>query len=97
MRKVLGYKNINTTYKHYAGAETQAAYAGHVAPRQRRNGILNNELYRGRITYNRQRFVKDPETGKRIARPNPEGLWIKTEVAHLRIIDDKLWEAAQNP
>lgn len=29
--------------------------------RQRRNGILNNELYIGRITYNRQRFVKDPE------------------------------------
>jgi Recombinase len=29
--------------------------------RQRRNGILNNELYTGRITYNRQRFVKDPE------------------------------------
>ena len=63
--------------------------------RQRRNGILNNELYRGWITYNRQRFVKDPETGKRIARPNPESQWIKTEVAHLRIIDDRLWETAQ--
>ncbi len=63
--------------------------------RQRRNGILNNELYRGQITYNRQRFVKDPDTGKRIARPNPEDQWIKTEVAHLRIIDDRLWEAAQ--
>ncbi len=25
--------------------------------RQRKNGILNNELYLGRITYNRQRFV----------------------------------------
>ena len=63
--------------------------------RQRRNGILNNELYRGRITYNRQRFVKDPETGKRVARPNPEDQWIKTEVAHLRIIDCRLWETAQ--
>ena len=63
--------------------------------RQRRNGILNNELYRGLITYNRQRFVKDPETGKRVARPNPESQWIKIEVAHLRIVDDKLWEAAR--
>jgi site-specific DNA recombinase len=27
--------------------------------RQRRNGILNNDLYIGRITYNRQRFVKN--------------------------------------
>ena len=32
---------------------------------------------------------------ERIARPNPEDQWIKTEVAHLRIIDDRLWEAAQ--
>ena len=64
--------------------------------RQRRNGILNNELYRGRITYNRQRFVKDPETGKRIARPNPEDQWITTDAAHLRIIDDSLWAATQD-
>jgi hypothetical protein len=60
--------------------------------RQRRNGILNNELYLGRITYNRQRFVKDPETGKRVSRPNPEHEWITTEVPHLRIIDDAAWE-----
>ena len=63
--------------------------------RQRRNGILNNELYRGRITYNRQRFIKDPETGKRIARPNPEHEWITKEVPHLRVIDDESWEAVQ--
>ena len=44
--------------------------------RLRRNGILNNELYTGWITYNRQRFVKDPETGKRVARPNPEHEWV---------------------
>ena len=27
--------------------------------RRRRNGILNNGLYAGRIIYNRQRFLKD--------------------------------------
>ena len=42
--------------------------------RQRRNGILNNELYIGRITYNRQRFVKDPESGKRVSRTPPRSL-----------------------
>ncbi len=62
--------------------------------RQRRNGILNNQLYLGRITYNRQRFVKDPDTGKRVSRPNPEGLWIVKEVPELRIIEDATWEAA---
>ena len=40
--------------------------------RQRRNGILNNELYAGRIVFNRQRFMRDPATRKRISRPNPE-------------------------
>ncbi|MCZ6528784.1 MAG: recombinase family protein [Chloroflexi bacterium] len=63
--------------------------------RQRRNGILNNELYLGRITYNRQRFLKDPETGKRVSRLNPEHEWIVTDVPALRIIDDGTWDRVQ--
>ncbi len=63
--------------------------------RQRRNGILNNELYLGRITYNRQRFIKDPETGKRRSRINPEHEWVITEVPALRIIDDETWNRVQ--
>ena len=63
--------------------------------RQRRNGILNNELYLGRITYNRQRFIKDPETGKRRSRLNPEHEWVVTDVPHLRIIDDDVWNRVQ--
>jgi len=43
---------------------------------RRGTGILNNELYIGRLIWNRQRFVKDPETGKRIAKPNPPNAWI---------------------
>jgi site-specific DNA recombinase len=61
--------------------------------RQRRNGILNNELYVGRITHNRQRFVKDPDTSRRTARLSPEHLWVRRDVAHLRIIDDDLWHS----
>ena len=64
--------------------------------RLRRNGILNNELYAGRITYNRQRFLKDPETGKRIARLNPEREWVTREVDALRIIDEELWQQVQD-
>jgi hypothetical protein len=63
--------------------------------RRRRNGILNNELYTGRITYNRQRFVKDPETGKRIARRNPEHEWVTREVPGLRIIEEDLYQRVQ--
>ncbi len=62
---------------------------------KRRNGILNNELYRGTIVYNRQRFIKDPDTGKRVARENPESEWQRQDVPHLRLIDDEIWDAVQ--
>jgi site-specific DNA recombinase len=44
--------------------------------RKRLNGILQNELYGGRIIWNRQTFIKDPETGKRISRENPRDQWM---------------------
>jgi site-specific DNA recombinase len=62
--------------------------------RKRRNGILNNELYLGNIVYNRQRFVRDPETGKRRSRPNPEALWVTKHVPHLQIIEQEIWDKA---
>ncbi|NIJ59658.1 hypothetical protein FHS82_003516 [Pseudochelatococcus lubricantis] len=58
-------------------------------------GILNNELYAGVLAWNRQRFIKNPETGTRISRVNPESEWIRTEVPHLRIVDDALWQAVR--
>ena len=58
---------------------------------KRGTGILNNELYLGRLVWNRQRFVKDPATGKRQARPNPPSDWTIVDVPHLRIISDDLW------
>jgi DNA invertase Pin-like site-specific DNA recombinase len=58
----------------------------------RGNGVVNNELYAGVLVWNRQRFIKDPNTGKRVSRPNPEAKWIRTEVPELRIVDDELWQ-----
>lgn len=63
--------------------------------RARGTGLLNNELYRGILVWNRQHFVKNPETGKRQARMNPEALWVRKEVPALRIIDETLWQAAK--
>ena len=57
----------------------------------RGTGILNNELYIGRLVWNRLTYVKDPETGKRNSRLNPESNWVTREVSELRIIDDDLW------
>jgi site-specific DNA recombinase len=65
---------------------------GHVC---RGNGILNNELYVGRLVWNRQRFIKDPSTGRRVSRLNPQDEWIRTEVPELRIVEDALWQAVK--
>ncbi len=59
---------------------------------KRGNGILNNELYIGRLVWNRQRFLKDPDTGKRVSRPNPESEWVIQDVPELRLVDDALWQ-----
>ncbi len=58
-------------------------------------GILHNELYIGRLVWNRQRFLKDPDTGKRVSRMNPLSEWIIKDVPELRIIDDDLWQAVK--
>jgi site-specific DNA recombinase len=59
-------------------------------------GILHNGLYIGRLLWNRQRFLKDPDTGKRVARTNPLSEWITKDVPELRIIDDEVWQAVQS-
>ncbi len=66
-----------------------------VGSAKRRNGLLNNELYRGTIVYNRQRFVKDPATGKRVSRPNPESEWQRQDVPELRIVCEDVWHRVQ--
>ncbi|MGJ5181779.1 recombinase family protein [Bradyrhizobium oligotrophicum] len=79
-----------------AGPETKlwndTTIRGHL---KRGTGIINNELYLGRLIWNKLRYVKDPSTGKRISRLNPESEWIVTDVPHLRIVDDELWQAVK--
>jgi hypothetical protein len=38
---------------------------------------------------------KDPRTGKRVSRINPESDWQTTAVPHLRIVDAEMFSAAQ--
>jgi site-specific DNA recombinase len=59
---------------------------------ERGTGVLNNSVYAARLEWNRCSYVKDPRTGKRVARPNPREKWEITEVPQLRIVDDALWE-----
>lgn len=63
--------------------------------RKRGTGILNNELYIGRLVWNRQRYIKDPATGKRVTRMNPEHEWVIQDVPELAILDIHFWDAAK--
>ena len=71
------------------GSSTIHGHAG------RGTGILNNELYVGRLIWNRQRYVKNPDTGRRVSKPNASSAWVITTVPELRIIPDELWDAAK--
>ena len=61
----------------------------------RGTGLLNNALYCGVLEWNRCSYVKDPRTGRRIARPNPPEKWEVQAVPHLQIVDQALWNAAK--
>ena len=74
-----------------AGWGASTIYGNH----KRGTGTLNNELYVGRLVWNRQRFIKDPHTGKRQARLNPPEDWVIEEVPHLRIVPQDLWDAVK--
>ncbi len=65
---------------------------GHV---KRGTGLVNNELYIGRLIWNRLRYIKDPSTGKRVSRLNPKSQWIIKDVPELRIVDDELWQSVR--
>jgi DNA invertase Pin-like site-specific DNA recombinase len=58
-------------------------------------GLLNNELYRGRYIWNRSKWVKDPDTGKRQRLERPEAEWQVEIREDLRIVPEDLWQAVR--
>ena len=62
---------------------------------ERGTGILNNKTYIGRLEWNRCSYVKNPTTGKRVARPNPPEDWEVVDVPDLRIVPQDLWDRAK--
>jgi site-specific DNA recombinase len=62
---------------------------------ERGTGVLQNELYVGGPVWNKVRMVKDPDSGKRISRPNAKSAWQRTDVPELAIVPRDLFDAAQ--
>jgi site-specific DNA recombinase len=58
-------------------------------------GILNNEVYVGRDVWNRSRWIKDPDSGKRRCVQRPKSEWIVRDAPELRLVDDRLWNAVK--
>lgn len=56
-------------------------------------GILHNRLYIGEIVWNKVRMVKDPDTGKRLSRANPQSEWKVKAAPEYRIVDQETWDA----
>lgn len=61
----------------------------------RGSGILRNPIYTGRMVWNKNRMVKNPDTGRRLSRANPRDQWQHADAPELRIISDELFEAVQ--
>lgn len=62
--------------------------------KERGTGILHCDLYAGRIVWNKVRMLKNPETGRRISRPNPREEWQPTAAPQLAIVDPDTFAAA---
>jgi DNA invertase Pin-like site-specific DNA recombinase len=63
--------------------------------KKRGTGILHNETYIGLSVWNRQRYLKNPETEKRVSRVNDSAVHQTVEVPELRIVDQDLWDRVQ--
>ena len=74
------------------GTWNPSTIAGNI---KRGTGILNNELYIGRLVWNRLTYDTNPDTGKRLSRLNPPEDWTTEDVPGLRILDDQLWQAVK--
>jgi site-specific DNA recombinase len=56
------------------------------------HALVENELYRGRLQWNKSEWRKDPDTGRRKTRARPRSEWITHEMPNLRVVDEALWE-----
>lgn len=61
--------------------------------RVRKNGILQNELYRGRVVFLRQRRSYEPDSRRKRLKTRAPDEWAVREAPELRIVPEALWEA----
>jgi site-specific DNA recombinase len=64
--------------------------------RKRGVGIVNNDLYRGLVVWNRCRWLRlATDSRQRRVVQNPESEWVRHADESLRIVSDALWDAVK--
>jgi site-specific DNA recombinase len=58
--------------------------------------VLQNERYRGVVTYGRTKKIRNPQTGKRVYKRQPESTWIRVPTPEQRIVSDELFQRVQD-
>jgi site-specific DNA recombinase len=96
---------VREMFERFAGGESLRAIAGDLNARGIRarprgkwlqsavRAILTNEVYIGRVIWNRSRWVKDPDTGTRHRRERPRSEWIVKECEP--VVSQDVWDRAQ--
>jgi site-specific DNA recombinase len=73
------------------------AMSGIAGDPKRGTGILNNELYIGRVIWGRSRWRRSArDSSKRTCQQNPREQWTIYEEERLRIIEQTLWDRVRN-
>ncbi|MDD1499760.1 recombinase family protein [Agrobacterium sp. CNPSo 3708] len=62
---------------------------------QRGYGMIRNPIYAGKIVWNRTRFIRDPDTGKRVSRVNNASEIKESAAPHLSIVDEATFDQAR--
>ena len=92
-KKIALTLNNNGVTAPRGGAWTASTINGN---RARGTGILNSELYVGRLVWNRLTYMNDPETGRRRSRGRPDRELVTKDVPDLRIVPQALWVSAKS-
>lgn len=66
-----------------------------VGPKAKGLGLLRNELYIGRVIWNRRQWLKDPETGSRRYVERPPSEWQRRDAPELRVVPQAVWDLVQ--
>lgn len=90
-RAIAGDLNVRRVPSPRGGTWCVSAIFGHEG---KGCGILQQRLYVGEYVWNRSRWEKDPDTGRRRRIERPPAEWQRAHLPELRILEEETWQKA---